>query len=155
MLYTGLLYNDHRSITNTGTSSPKWSLYTGLTVLTKNWFMNYGSSTRSWNPWRWVRLHLILTMSDININSNLNLFTKFTSNKRITEFKDILPWNISQMITKTVPINTRIAISYAMKQDILFQIWRKFNGNWGNNMIRIFQWKKIHCRTHTSIKRKK
>ena len=61
-------------------------------------------------------------MSDININSNLNLFTKFTSNKRITEFKDILPWNISQMITKTVPINTRIAISYAMKQDILFQI---------------------------------
>ena len=32
-LYTGLLYKDHLSITTTDTSSPKWSLYTGLTVV--------------------------------------------------------------------------------------------------------------------------
>ena len=80
--------------------------------------MNYSSSTSSWKPWRWVRLDLILTMRDIYINSNLKPLTKFTSNSRSTEFKDILPWNISQMITKTVPISTRIVISYAMKRDI-------------------------------------
>ena len=28
--------------------------------------------------------------------------------KDCQEFKDILPWNISQMITKTIPISTRI-----------------------------------------------
>ena len=43
---------------------------------------------------------------------------KFTSSSRSTEFKDILPWNISQMITKTVPISTRIVISYALKRFI-------------------------------------
>ena len=48
--------------------------------------------------------------------SNLNPLTKFTSSSRKTEFKDILPWNISQMITKIVPISTRIVISYEMKR---------------------------------------
>ena len=68
-----------------------------------------------------MRLNLILTMRDIYINSNLNPLTKFTSSSRSTEFKDILPWNISQMITKTIPISTRIVIIYAMKQGILFE----------------------------------
>ena len=57
--------------------------------------MNYGSCTSSWKPWRWVRLDMILTMRDIYINSNLNPLTKFTSRSRITESKDILPWNIA------------------------------------------------------------
>ena len=61
-----------------------------------------------------MRLDLIFSMRDIYINSNLNPFTKFTSSSRSTEFKDILSWNISQMITKTVPISTRIVISYAI-----------------------------------------
>ena len=56
----------------------------------------------------------------IYINSNLNTLTKFISSIRSTEFKDTLPWNISQMITKTIPIRTRIVISYAMKRGILF-----------------------------------
>ena len=55
--------------------------------------VNYGRSRSTGKLWRWVRLDLIPTMSDISINSNLNL-TKFTSNSRSTEFKDILPWNI-------------------------------------------------------------
>ena len=38
---------------------------------------------------------------DINLNSNLNLLTKFPSSSKSTNFKYILPWNISQMITKT------------------------------------------------------
>ena len=65
-----------------------------------------------------IRLDLILTMRDIYINSNPNPPTKFPSSSRSTEFKDIFPWSISQMITKTVPISTRIVISYAMKQGI-------------------------------------
>ena len=53
-------------------------------------------------------------MRDIYINTNLNQLTKFTSSNSSTEFKDILPWNISQIITKTVPISTRIVISYVL-----------------------------------------
>ena len=102
--------------------------------------MNYGSLS-SWKPWRWVRLDLILSMSDIYINSNLNPLIKLTSSSRITEFKGILQWNISQMITKTIPISTRILISYAMKQGILLWIWWKVNGNWDINRIRISQWR--------------
>ena len=117
--------------------------------------MNYGSSTSCWKPWRWVRLNLILTMRDIYINSNLNPLTKFTSSSRSTEFKDILPWNISQMITKTIPISMRIVISYAVKWGILFWVYWKVNGNWDNNMIRILQWRESQCRTNTSVRRNK
>ena len=80
--------------------------------------INYGSSTSSWKPQRWVRLDLIFSMRDIYISSNLNPLTKFTSSSRSTKFKDIFPWNISQMITKTIPISTRIVISYVMKRGI-------------------------------------
>ena len=111
--------------------------------------MNYGSSTSSWKPWRWVRLDLIFYMRDIYINSNLNPFSKFTSSSRGTEFKDILPWNISQTIPKTVLISIRIVISYAIKQGIPLWIWWEVNENWGNNMIRISQWRKSHCKTNT------
>ena len=116
--------------------------------------MDCGSCTSSWKPWRWVRLELILTMSDIYINSNLNPLTKFTSS-RSTEFKDILPWNISQMIMETIPISTRIVISYVKKQGILFCVYWKVNGNRDNNMIRISLWQESHCRTNTSIRRNK
>ena len=117
--------------------------------------MNYGSSTSSWKPWRWVRCDLIFSMRDIYISSNLNPLTKFTSSSRSTEFKDILPWNISQMIMKTIPISTRIVISYAMKQGILLWILCKVNGNWDDNMIRISQWRESYFRTNTSVRRKK
>ena len=63
-----------------------------------------------------MRLDLIFSIRDVYINSNLNPLAKSTSSSRSTEFKDILPWNISQMITKTIPISTRIVISYTMKQ---------------------------------------
>ena len=101
--------------------------------------MNYGSSTSSWNPGRWVRLNWLLPMRDIYINFNWNPLTKFTSSSRTTVFKDILPWNISQMIAKTVSISSRLVISNAMKRGIPLWIWWKFNENWDNNMIRISQ----------------
>ena len=117
--------------------------------------MKYRSSTSSWKPWRWVRLDLILSMRDIYIKSNLNPFTKVTSSSRSTEFKDILPWNISQMITKTVLISTKIVISYAMRRGIPLWIWWKVSENWDKNMIRISQWRESHCRTNTSVRRNK
>ena len=58
-----------------------------------------------------MRLDLILSIRDIYINSNLNPLTRFSSSSRSTEIKYILPWNISQMIMKTIPISTRIVIS--------------------------------------------
>ena len=117
--------------------------------------MNYGSSTSSWKTWIWVKLDLILTMKDTYINSNLRPFTKFTINSKRTEFKDILPWNIPQVVTKTVTISTRIVISYAIKQFILLRFWWKVNGNWDSNIIRISLLKESRCKTNTSIRRKK
>ena len=63
-----------------------------------------------------MRLDLIFSMRDIYINSNLNPLTKLTSSSRSTKLKDILSWNISQMIMKTIPISTRIVISYAINE---------------------------------------
>ena len=99
-------------------------------------------------------LAYLLTVSDIYINSNVKSLTKFTNSSRSTEFKDILPWNISQMITKTITISTRIIICYAIKRDTSILTWWKVNGNW-DNMIRISRWNESHCRRNTSIRRKK
>ena len=85
--------------------------------------MNYGSSRSNWKPWRWLRFDLIFSMRLIYINYNLNPLTKLTSSSRSTELKDIFPWNISQMITKIIPISMRIAINYVTKQGILLWIW--------------------------------
>ena len=69
----------------------------------------------------------------------VNPLTKFTSSSSSsTKFKDIVPWNISQMIMNTVLISMRLVISYAIKRGIPLWIWWKVNGNWDNNMIRIF-----------------
>ena len=72
-----------------------------------------------------MRIDLVLMMSNIYINSNLNRLTKFTSSSKITQFKDILFWNISQIITKSIPISTRIVISSVIKQGMLFEFGRK------------------------------
>ena len=60
-------------------------------------------------------------MRDIYINSNLNPLLKFTSSSK---FKDILPWNISQIITKTIPISTRIQISNAINMNMTESQWK-------------------------------
>ena len=82
-----------------------------------------------------MRFDLILTMRDIYINSHLNPLTKFTTSSRTTEFKDILPQNISQMITKTIPISARIVISYVMKWGILFWVYWKVNDDQDFSMV--------------------
>ena len=130
------------------------SLFFSLVQTKKVISMNYASSTGSWKPWRWMRIDLIFSMWHIYISSNLNPLTKFTSSSRSTKIKDILPWNIYQMTTKTTPISTRIFISYAMKRAILLWIWWKANGSW-DNMIRISRWRGNHCRTNTSVGKNK
>ena len=61
-----------------------------LLVLTKGVIrVSYGSSTSWWKPWSWVKSDLIFTIRDIYINSNLDTLTKFGSNSRRTECKDI------------------------------------------------------------------
>ena len=59
---------------------------------------------------------MILSMSDIYINSNLKPLTKLTRSSRSTEFKDILPWNISQMIIQTIPISHMVQVSWFFQE---------------------------------------
>ena len=105
-----------------------------LLVQNKVISINYGDGDR-------VKPDLIFTIRVIYINSNLNPLLKFTSSSKSTKFKDILPWNISQTIMKTIPMSTRTIISYAMKRAIPFWVCRKVNGNWDKNMIRISKWR--------------
>ena len=63
---------------------------------------------------------LMFTMRNIYTDSNMNSLTKFTGSSRNTEFEDIFPCYVSQMITKIISINTKIVISYAKKWGILF-----------------------------------
>ena len=75
--------------------------------------MNYGSSKSSRKPWRWVRLIFtwrIYTSVPTWFHSQNSLAAV-----EALSLKDILPWNISQMIIETCSISTRIVISYAMK----------------------------------------
>ena len=79
---------------------------------------------------------------DICINSDLNPLPKFSNSSRRTKFKDILPWKISQMVAKTIPFSTRIAVrchKLCDEKEHPFLFWRKINGNWDVNMIRIAQ----------------
>ena len=95
-----------------------------LLLQTKKWFLwamaapqadeNHGDE---WGLTKYLRW-------EICIQSNLNTTAKFTSSKS-TKFKYILPWNISQIITKTVPISIRIVIRYAMKRVSPFEFYRK------------------------------
>ena len=107
--------------------------------------------------WWWGYLTMVPAGNKVACLLSVNHTTNSSSSSSSssTEFKDTLPWNISQMITKTIPISTRIVISYAMKRGIPLWIWWKVNGNWDNNMIRISQWRESHCRTNTSVRRKK
>ena len=58
---------------------------------------------------------------------------KFESSKRSIQIKDTLPWYISSIITKTIPINRRIIKSNAMKRSNPFRVEQKVKENQGNN----------------------
>ena len=71
------------------------------------------------DEWSWT---WYLGWEDIHINSKLDPLTKLSTSSRSAKLKDILPLNISQMITTTVPISTRIVINCSMKRALPFQI---------------------------------
>ena len=96
--------------------------------------MRCGSSKNNWKPCRWKRLDL--KMRDTYINYNLNQFTKFTG--RAVEA-------LSLKLSSHEHLSTRIAISYAKKQDMPLWVLQKVNGNWQES----------HCRTNTTVRRKK
>ena len=65
-------------------------------------------------------LLLILSMRDIYISSNQNPLTKFTSSSRSTKFKDVLPWNISQLeFTKQAKVPNKHSV---VQFDLIIQI---------------------------------
>ena len=64
-------------------------------------------------------------MMNIYINSNLTPLIKVFLRSRSTKLKNILPWNISQMIMKTIPSSTRVIISSVIKQGVPFEFDRK------------------------------
>ena len=105
--------------------------------------MRYNNSKNSWKLWRCTRCDLIFTVRDIYINFNLD---PLTWSSRSTKFKNTFAWNISQMITKTIQINTRMVISCAMKSGIPFGVLMKVKGNfWGEGQLR-----GSDCRTNKS-----
>ena len=115
------------------------------------WIMAVGQAAgnhkgETWIDLTWLEplLDLMLMMRDKYISSNLNHLTKFSSS-RSAKFKYILPWKISQMITKTIPMSMRIGIPS--------WIWWRVNGNWDNNMIRILEQEEINKIKRTKLRK--
>ena len=119
--------------------------------------MNYSSNVSSWKPLRWVRLSLTFMMRDLYINPNLKSLTKFTSSSRNTTFKDILSWNISQMIPKTIPIRTNIVISFHWSRISRISGYPEFDRKSMETETKAWLElpKRKSLRTNTSIRRKK
>ena len=111
----------------------------GFILLTKTKeaiFRGYSSSKSSWKPYRLLILDLIFMIRGMCINFILDPLTKFTtsSSSRGINFTDILPWNISLMITKIVSINRRIITICTIKKEQPFWIWGKANKNWAKKL---------------------
>ena len=76
---------------------------------------------------------------------------KFTSSSRSTKFKDILHGT-------SLKWSQRPSNQHKNSHKLSYMghpVWWKVNGTWYNHMIRIFQWRECHCRTNTSVRRKK
>ena len=81
--------------------------------------INYSSSKKTWKPQRLVRCDLIHNEGYIH---QFQPEPTRKIHKQPQKLKVTLQWTISQMITKTVPTSTRIAISYGIKQGIPFWV---------------------------------
>ena len=80
----------------------------------KKWFLQTMAATQAvenhrdeWGLTTWYLLWRIHTSIQ-----TWTPFTKFASRSSSTDFKDILPWNISQIIAETILISTRIVMLY-------------------------------------------
>ena len=124
-----------------------WKIYfVGTDEKKKKVSMRYDISTSSWKSWGRVGLSLIFKTGIIYTNSSLDPLTKFSSNCRSTNIKNILPWNASQTITKTIQICTEMVIAVWWKGASLFWVLSKVNRNqYRQSMIRISQMSEWHC----------
>ena len=100
-----------------------------------------------------MRPGLIFTMRGTYTDCNLDLLLKgssrssSSSGSRRPKIKDTISWKICEIITKIK--------NCAMKKTTPLWVGRQVIGNWDNNMIRISQWREIHCKTKTRVGRKK
>ena len=102
-----------------------------------------------------ISLHNLRDISRNYFNARQQFQTEPTSAAEEALSLKISSHGASQMITKTIPISSRIVKSYAMKCGISFWLWWKVNGNWKKNMISISQWMESYCKTNTRVGRKK
>ena len=115
--------------------------------------MNYGSSISSWKLWWWMRLDLVLPMRDIYIS-----IPTWTQNSlRAAEETSL---NISSHVTlssdhKECPNQHKNSQNLFNKMG--HPVVNLMESQWKlkHNMIRCSQWRQSHCRTNTSIRRKK
>ena len=108
-----------------------------------------------WYKWtKWFLWHMEAAKADENHGNEWGLtwylqwgihksIPTWTHSQNSLAAAEALPWNISQMITKTIPISMRTVISYVMKGGISFWVYCKVNRNWDNNMIIISIWRYI------------
>ena len=83
-------------------------------------------------------------MRNMYINPKLNPLIKFTSSCRSTGFKDIFSSNISQIITKTIPISMRIVIRY--NETGYPVLWQQYDQTVCPYQVTyVFQSKSTHC----------
>ena len=96
----------------------------------KNLFLWAMTARQTRENQRWMKIDLMLLIRGICINFNLNPVTKFSgTDNRSTYIKYTFPWNIYDMIKKSIPIRIIIK-SCEMKWSIPLWANRKVNGNW-------------------------
>ena len=96
----------------------------------KNLFLWAMTARQTRENQRWMNIDLMLLIRGICINFNLNPVTKFSgTDNRSTYIKYTFPWNIYDMIKKSIPIRIIIK-SCEMKRSIPLWANRKVNGNW-------------------------
>ena len=91
-----------------------------------------------------------------DINSKLKPLTKFTSSSKTIEVKDILPWNIYQMIMKTILVS-QLENSHKLCNKIGHLLYSLKESQWKlrQKHDQHFPMKVNNCRTNTSTRTKK
>ena len=109
--------------------------------------MKYGSSA-SWDDWglTWHFLCGIFTSIPTWTLSQNSLAAAEASSLKISSRGTSLKWSR--------PNDQENTHNYT-KRGIPLWIWWKVNETWDNNINRIYQWRESHCRTTTSVRRKK
>ena len=98
-----------------------------------------------------MQLCLIFTKRNICTNLNLDQLINLSSSSRITKLKDILPWNIYQMISMSM------AIYRVMKRVMKYLLLGLKESQWKlrQQHDQNSPYREYHCRTNTMLKTNK